>query len=75
MDAQPVEPAICACLAEHHNKLKEAEQVAKAAQACAEAGSVPEAVRVCLDLEQLIYDGGRLQAAAALLARLSRPIC
>lgn len=34
MEAEIIEPAIKACLAEIHFKLKAAEQIAKAAQAC-----------------------------------------
>jgi hypothetical protein len=36
------------------------------------AGSVAEAVAVSMDIEQLIYEAGRLQDAASLLNRLSR---
>ncbi|MGL3111422.1 hypothetical protein [Bradyrhizobium sp. BR 1432] len=72
MDAQTIEPAIKACLVEIHAKLKEASQIAKAAQACAEAGSLAEAVHVSMDIEQLIYEIGRLHDAVCLLGRLSR---
>lgn len=72
MDARSVEPAIKACLAEIHAKLKEAEQIAKAAQACAEAGSVAEAVRVSMDIEQLIHEANRLHDAASALSCLAR---
>ena len=68
MIAPAIEPAIKACLAEIHAKLKEAEQIGRAAAACAEAGSMAEAVRVSMDLDQLIFDVGRLQDAACLLA-------
>jgi len=44
----------------------------KAAEACALAGSVVEGVTVSMDIEQLIYEVGRLQDAASLLNRLSR---
>ncbi|MFK4401908.1 hypothetical protein [Bradyrhizobium elkanii] len=72
MDAQWIEPAITACLRTVHAKLKEAEQIARAAAACAETGSVSEGVRVSMDIEQLIYDAGRLQDAASLLKGLLR---
>ncbi|WP_407117242.1 hypothetical protein [Bradyrhizobium sp. LMG 9283] len=71
MKAEIIEPAIKACLAEIHAKLKAAEQTAKAAQACAAAGGVAEAVRVSMDIEQLIYEAGRLHDAATLLARMA----
>jgi hypothetical protein len=47
-------------------------RIAKAAEACALAGSVAEGVTVSMDIEQLIYEAGRLQDAASLLKRLSR---
>jgi hypothetical protein len=59
-------------LTESHSKLNEAARIAKAAEACALAGSITEAVTVSTDIEQLIYEAGRLQDAASLLNRLSR---
>ncbi|WP_375764355.1 hypothetical protein ACE10X_17160 [Bradyrhizobium sp. Pha-3] len=72
MDAQWIEPAITVCLQAIHAKLKEAEQIARAAAACAETGSVSEGVRVSMEIE-LIYDAGRLQDAASLLKTFLRP--
>ncbi|MGF6425599.1 hypothetical protein [Bradyrhizobium elkanii] len=72
MDVQWIEPAITACLKNVHAKLKEAEQIARAAAACAEMGSVSEGVRVSMEIEQLIYDAGRLQDAASLFRTLLR---
>jgi hypothetical protein len=51
--------------------MSEAARIAKAAQACAEAGSLSEAVTISMDIEQLIYEAGRLHDAATLLNRLS----
>lgn len=64
--------AVVACLDEVHAQLAEAARIAKAAQACAQAGSVSEAVTISMDIEQLIYEAGRLHDAASLLKRLSR---
>jgi hypothetical protein len=64
--------ALTACFTEIHARLSEAAQIAKAAEACANAGSLAEAVTVSMDIEQLIYEAGRLQDAASLLNRLSR---
>jgi hypothetical protein len=47
-------------------------RIAKAAEACALAGSVAEGVSISMDTEQRIYEAGRLQDAASLLNRLSR---
>ena len=71
MDRATIEPAIRIVLSEIHSKLNEAARIAKAAEACALAGSVSEGVTV-FDIEQLIYEAGRLQDAASLLNRLSR---
>ena len=72
MDRATIEPAIRSVLAEIHSKLNEAACIAKAAEACALAGSVAEGVTVSMDIEQLVYEAGRLQDAASLLNRLSR---
>jgi hypothetical protein len=72
MDHATIEPAITIILTEIHSKLNEAARIAKAAEACALAGSVSEGVSVSMDIEQLIYEAGRLQDAASLLSRLSR---
>jgi Fe-S oxidoreductase len=72
MDRATINPAIRIVLTEIHSKLNEAARVAKAAKACAQAGRVAEAVTVSMDIEQLIYEAGRLQDAVSLLNRLSR---
>ena len=72
MDRARIEPAIRIVLAEIHSKLNEAARIAKAAEACALAGSIAEGVTVSMDIEQLIYEADRLQDAASLLNRLSR---
>jgi hypothetical protein len=71
MDRKTIEPAIRILLAEIHLKLNDAARIAKAAQACAEAGSVSEGVTVSMDIEQMIYEAGRLGDAVSLLNRLS----
>jgi hypothetical protein len=72
MDHAAIEPAVKIILTEIHSKLNEAARIAKAAEACALAGSVAEGVSVSMDIEQLIYEAGRLQDAASLLNCLSR---
>jgi hypothetical protein len=72
MDRATIEPAIKIVLAEIHSKLSEATRIAKAAEACALAGSVTEGVTLSMDIEQLIYEAGRLHDAASLLNRLSQ---
>jgi len=72
MDRAIFEKAITIILTEIHSRLDEAAQIAKAAEACALAGSVVEGVTVSMDIEQIIYEASRLQDAASLLNRLSR---
>ena len=72
MDCAIINEAIKAFLGEIHSRLSEAARIAKAAEACASAGSVTEGVMVSMDIEQLIYEAGRLQDAVSLLNRLSR---
>jgi hypothetical protein len=72
MDRAVTEKAITIILTEIHLRLDEAARIAKAAEACAMAGSVAEGVTVSMDIEQIIYEAGRLQDAASLLNRLSR---
>ena len=72
MDRAVTEKAITIILTEIHLRLDEAARIANAAEACAMAGSVAEGVTVSMDIEQIIYEAGRLQDAASLLNRLSR---
>lgn len=71
MDRAKIEPAIAIILSEIHTKRKEATRIAKAAEACAQAGSITEGVTVSMDIEQLIYEIGRLGDAASLLNRVA----
>ena len=72
MDRKTIEPAIKILLTEIHTKLDEAARIAKAAEACAATGAIAEGVSVSMDIEQLIYEAGRLGDAASLLNRLLR---
>jgi hypothetical protein len=71
MERASIEPAIRLIIAEIHSKLDEATRIAKAAEACAQSGAIAEGVEVSMDIEQLIYEAGRLQDAASLLNRLA----
>ena len=71
MDRATIEPAIKILLSEIHSKLNEAPRIGKAAEACAEAGGISEGVSVSMDIEQLVYEAGRLHDTASLLNRLS----
>ncbi|WP_426610583.1 hypothetical protein [Bradyrhizobium sp. McL0616] len=72
MDKPAFNDAVIACLGEIHKQLSEAAQIAKAAEACALAGRVPEAITISMNIEQLIYEAGRLHDAASLMHRLAQ---
>ena len=72
MDAAIAETAIKAYLKEIHARLNEAAGIAKAADACAEAGNTDKGVHVALDIEQLCYEATRLLDAASLINRLAK---
>ena len=72
MDAAVAELAIKACLKEIHTRLDQAASIAKAANACAEAGNADKGVQVALDIEELIHEATRLLDAATLINRLAK---
>jgi hypothetical protein len=51
MDSAVINEAIKVCLTEIHSRLSEAARIAKAAEACAVAGSVGEGVTVSMEIE------------------------
>jgi hypothetical protein len=72
MDRAIAEKTFTIILTEIHLRLDEAARIAKAAEACALAGSITGGVTISMDIEQIIYETGRLQDAASLLNRLSQ---
>jgi hypothetical protein len=48
------------------------EKAAKAAEACADAGSAERGVEVALDTEQLLYEATTFLNAASLIKRIGR---
>ena len=72
MERTSIETAIKLIIAEIHNKLGEATRIAKAAEACVQNGAIAEGVEVSMDIEQLIYEAGRLHDAVSLLNRMRR---
>ena len=72
MERASIESAIKLIIAEIHTRLNEATRIAKAAEACVQNGAIGEGVVVSMDIEQLIYEAGRLQDAASLLNRMRR---
>ncbi len=72
MDRAIAEKTITNILMEIHLRLGEAARNATAAEACALADSITEGVTISMDIEQIIYETGRLQDAPSQLNRLSR---
>ena len=72
MERASIEPAIKLIITEIHNRLSEATRIAKAAEACIQNGAIAEGIEVSMDIEQLIYEAGRLHDAASLLDRIRR---
>ena len=57
-------------LSEMRKRLDKAAEIARAADACATAGSIEAAVEVSFDVEQLIYEATTLLNATALVNRM-----
>ena len=53
MDARMLEATLKAHLSEMRERLDRAAGIAKAAEACAEAGNIEKAIEIALDVEQL----------------------
>ena len=61
-----------ACLAEISGRLTDAAAIAKAAVTCAESGSEREAVRIAMDLDELVHEVSTLHGAMCLIGRMTR---
>ena len=72
MDTAVLHEAIRVCVRQINANLEEASRVARAAEACILAGSVAEGVEVSMDIEQLLYEAGRLHDAVCLDELLSQ---
>jgi len=70
VDNTAAQQAIGAMLAAIQVRLEEAARIARAATACAQAGSINEGVTLALDIEQGIHEAGRLLDAVSYLNRL-----
>lgn len=72
MDAQTLDLLLKKHLAEMRQRLEEAASIAKAAEACAEAGNVDKAIEISLDIEQLVYEVTTFLNAASMINRINR---
>jgi len=73
MNTAAINEAIKVCFHEICGKLDEATRLARAAEAHILAGDVAEGIEVSIDVEQLVYEAGRLHDAASLIHRLNSP--
>ncbi|MBK3664781.1 hypothetical protein JJE66_26585 [Bradyrhizobium diazoefficiens] len=71
-DTTSLHQAISVCITQINTNLTEASRIARAAAACVAAGSVTEGVEVSMDIEQLLYEAGRLHDAICLMNRISQ---
>ena len=62
---------IAGCLAEMSERLVDAAAIAKAAVTCAESGSEREAVRIAMDLDEIVHEVKTLHGAMRLINRMS----
>ena len=71
MDAANAEIVIRDFLKEVRSRLDEVTGIAKAAEACADAGSIEKAVEIALGIDQPLYEITTLLNAASLINRIS----
>ena len=64
--------SITGCLSEISERLTDAAAIAKAAVVCAESGSEREALRIAMDLDELLSEAETLHGAMCLIGRMSR---
>jgi hypothetical protein len=72
MDARMVEATLKLHIREMRERLDQAAGIARAAEACAEAGSIEKAIEIALDVEQLIYEVTTFLNAASMINRIGR---
>jgi len=64
--------SITGCLYEIRDRLTDAAAVAKAAVTCAESGSERQAVRIILEVEEMIHEASTLLNGVTLMRRIER---
>lgn len=64
--------SVTGCLQEIGARLVDAAAIARAAVTCAESGSEREALRIAMDLDELLSEAGTLHGAVCLLGRMQR---
>ncbi len=69
---ETIETTLKVFLSEIRSRLDEAASIARAAEACADAGNIPKGIKIALDVEQLLYEVNTLLNAASLMHRLGK---
>jgi hypothetical protein len=72
MDAKAIEVTLVMYVRGMCERLDRAASIAKAAQACADAGNIEKAIEISLDVEQLIYEVNTFLNAASLMNRIRK---
>ena len=72
MDLHTVEVTLKFYLREMRERLERAASIAKAAEACANAGNVEKGIEVVLDVEQPIYEVNTFLNAASMIHRIGK---
>ena len=72
MDAQMLEATLKMYLVEMRERLDRAAGIAKAAEACANAGNIEKAIEIALDVEQLTYEVNTFLNAASMIHRINK---
>ena len=63
---------VTGCLSEMSARLTDATAIGKAALTCAQSGSEYEAIRIALDLDELLSEAVTLHGAVCLMGRVRR---
>lgn len=71
MKSETLEAATKICLSEIRQRMTEATRIATAAEACANAGSISEAITVSMEIDPLLYEMTRLHDAACLFSKIA----
>ena len=72
MDTGTLVITIKVYLKEMRERLDHAASIARAAQACADAGNIEKGIEIALDVEQPIYEVNTFLNAASLINRISK---
>jgi len=73
MDSQILDAVLSYNLTLISERLEQAHSIAKAAQACADAGNISKGLEIVLDIEQLIHEVNTALNAACMLSRIGQP--